>query len=112
MNNATDALNEAKSVRRLIGTMWTFYIVAIFAYTRLGDRNIVSLGCVAVVGVLLIVNAVLLVRWRVRYPTLPTLDDEAKLAKRTWNISLVFWIIMALLGLIPVVLSVLFPVKR
>ena len=112
MSIPTSALAAAKSVRKLIGTMWTFYIIAMFAYSRVGERNIVSTFCVAVAGVFLIVNAILLVRWRIRYANFPLLDDEAKLAKRTWNVSLVFWIIMALLGLIPVILSILFPIKR
>jgi len=107
----TNAVNEAKSVRRLIGVMWTFYVIALIAYSRLGPLNIVSTVCLAVVGVLLIVNIVLLVRWRIRYPTTAASGDEAKQAKRTWNISLVFWIIMALLGLIPFLLSIFFPVK-
>ncbi len=107
----TKALNEAKSVRRLIGVMWTFYVVALIAYSNLGPLNFVSMACLAVVGVLLILNAVLLVRWRVRYPAAAASGDEGKQAKRTWNISLVFWIIMALLGLVPFLLSIFFPVK-
>jgi uncharacterized membrane protein len=108
---STNALNDAKSVRRLIGVMWTFYVVALIAYSHLGPLNVVSMACLAVVGVLLIVNIGLLVRWRIRYPTLAASGDEARQAKRTWNISLVFWIIMALLGLVPFLLSIVFPVK-
>ncbi len=104
------ALSEAASLRRMIVAMWTCYIIAIFVYVRLGPLNVVSMCLLGAAGILLIVNAFLLVRWQIRYRA-ALLDSDQMRAKQSWNRALVLWVLMALLGIIPVLLHVLFPVN-
>jgi hypothetical protein len=60
-------VEDARWVRYLVGVMWGFYIFAIFAYSRLGPLNIVSLICVGLGLVAFAIIPVLLVLWKKRY---------------------------------------------
>lgn len=108
-----DAFNESREIRRWVGVMWACYAVAIVAYVGLGPLNLVSMCFLGLTGILLIANAVFLIRWQIRYRGIVPIDvDDYNIAKRSWAKSLTLWIVMALLGVVPVLLSIFFPVQH
>jgi hypothetical protein len=112
MESVNKAVNEAGFIRSIVGVMWIFYILAIVAYRYWGPLNIASLGGLGVTAALLVFSAVLLILWQLRYGSLATSDKDHKRAKQTWIVSLMLWLLMALMGITPAILYVLFPVSH
>jgi hypothetical protein len=106
------AVNEASSMRYLVGGMWGSCLLGIYAAARSGRPfNIVSLFCWSLTVAGFTVSGISLALWQVRYRSISSADIDCKRAKRNWTVSALLWLfmLMILLLLASIGVSILFP---